>query len=293
MKVFVLGATGYVGSAVAQRLRDAGHTVVGLARSEEAAAALADRGDEVVRGDLLDLDALRAGASQADAVIDTAIAKDWTLPGEVLAKAATTIIDALPDGAPCILTTGAGLYGATSGEVITEDSPRNPLPMLAHLPAVEDLVLGAERIRGIVIRPTMVYGNGGSIAVTSQLDQVRQAGGAVYLDAGDQLLSTVHVEDLAELFVLALGAPGGTVLNGTDRPPITRRELAEALATASGVDGAARSISMAEASQILGPAAGMLTLSADIANDRARALGWTPSRIGLIADLTTGSYRTT
>ena len=165
MQVFLTGASGYIGSAVAQALRKAGHTVVGLARSEDQMRMLAARGLGGHRGDLRDPSALAEGVCIADAVIHASLSATPDAP-QVDRAAVRAILDELNQfNRPFIYTSGCWVLGNTGDSVADENTPLAPTPLVAWRPVVEQMVLDAARqgVQGIVLRPAVVYGRGGGL----------------------------------------------------------------------------------------------------------------------------------
>jgi nucleoside-diphosphate-sugar epimerase len=218
MKIFVTGTTGYIGGSVAARLVGLGHTVLGLVRSREKALLLKELGIDPVVGTLDDWGILSDAAQAADAVIHAASADH---PGSVL-----TLIGALERSAkPLIYTTGSGIVADSAGGeypssvIFTEDTYFEPVPF--RRPRVEMIRFVREAgiskgIRAVVICPTMVYGTGRGMQPDSdQLPKLialsQQLGAGVYFGKGLNRYSHVHIDDLVELYVLALDkAPAGS-----------------------------------------------------------------------------------
>ena len=283
MRVFVTGATGYVGTAVAEALRAAGHEVVGLARSDDAAARLAGAGCAALRGTLTDADVLARGAREADAVIHLA-ATGGADQAEVDTAAVRALLDALAgSGKPFLYTSGVWVLGPTGDVVADEDAPANPAALVAWRPALEREVVdaAARGIRSVVIRPGVVYGRGGGTP-GGFIASGRKKGVVRYVGDGRQRWPFVHVDDLAALYVLALDAPAGTVLNAAG-PSLPVREVAEAAARATGAR--AEAWPLEEARARLGPYADALALDQQVSAERARALGWRPSRPSVLEEL--------
>ncbi len=295
MHVFVTGATGYIGGAVATRLVRAGHQVTGLARTPEAARLLGRRGIAPVVGDLSDHDVLRRAAGAADAVVNagTSYGPDR---GDLERAAVRSMLTALSAGGTFLYTSDQLVYGDTGPEPADEDRPLNPPPFLTWRPRVEQDVLHADGVRAIVLRPVAVYGHGGNQLFPGWIDAARRRGHAPYVGTGARRWSLVHVEDVAEGYVSALDrAPAGAVLNLAAEPPVTLRDLAAAVADAAGVGGGAVSTPLEEVTDVFGPAAQMLD-TVDLVASPARArtrIGWTATRPGVLEDLRSGSYRTT
>jgi nucleoside-diphosphate-sugar epimerase len=279
VRVLVTGATGYIGAAVAAALAERGHAVVGTARSAAAAAALEARGHEAVRADLRDLDLLSGAAAACDATVHTAATQDEHM-GPVEQAAVRAMLAALAGSEkPFVYTSGVWIYGsAPPGRVLDEDSEPDPVGLLAWRPALEQEVLAAAAagVRTIVIRPGMVYGRGGG--PTNQFAGMAEAGVPRYVGDGENHWSLVHVEDLAELYLLALErAPAGTLVNGVSDPPLLVRDIAEAAATGAGLP-APQPWAFAEAALELDPDdADGVTRDHRISGERARSLlGWEP-----------------
>lgn len=287
MRVFVTGATGYIGTSVVEALRAAGHEVVGLARSDEAAARLETEGCAARRGSLADADVLARAAREADAVIHLA-ATGGADQAEVDAAAVRALLDALAgSGKPFLYTSGIWVLGPTGDAVADEDAPMNPAALVAWRPAVERAVVdGAARgIRSVVIRPGVVHGRGGGTP-GGFVASGRKKGVVRYVGDGRQRWPFVHVDDLAALYVLALDAPAGTVLNAAG-PSLPVREVAEAAARATGARAEAWPLEDARAR--LGPYADALALDQQVSADRARGLGWRPSRPSVLEELGGGA----
>ena len=279
MRILVTGATGYIGAVVAAVLAERGHAVVGTARSAAAEAELVALGQEAVRADLHDPETLARAAATCDATIHAAATQDEEM-GPVEQAAVHAMLAALAGtGKAFVYTSGVWIYGsAPPGGLLDEDSVPDPVGLLAWRPALESEVLAAAEagIRTIVIRPGMVYGRGGG--PLNQFAAMAEDGVPRYVGDGENHWSLVHVDDLAELYALALErAPAGTLVNGILGPPLRVRDLAEAAAAGAGLP-APRSWPFAEAALVLDPDdADGVTRDHRISGDRARALlGWEP-----------------
>jgi nucleoside-diphosphate-sugar epimerase len=207
MHVFVTGATGWVGSAVIEELRGAGHTVTGLARSETAGTALASAGIAVRRGSLEDLDSLRAGAAGSDAVIHTAFNHDFSRFAENGA-AEQSAIEALASALagtnrPLIVTSGIGLI--SPGRMATEDTVRDPNAVLPRNPESAADAAAARGVRVSVIRlAPSVHGTGDHGFVPIVIGLAREHGASAFAGDGNNLWPGVHRRDAARLYRLAL-----------------------------------------------------------------------------------------
>jgi nucleoside-diphosphate-sugar epimerase len=293
MKVFLTGATGYIGTAVAERLRGAGHEVSGLARSDEAAARLEAAGVTPVRGDFTNPAAVGSGARSANAVISMATTYD----PKVDAPAVDAILEALAgSNKPFIYTSGIWVNGDTGGIVVDESTPPEPVELVAWRKGVEDRVLAAagRGVRSVVIRPAIVYGRGGGIPAGFR-DTARTQGAARFVGTGQNRWPMIHVDDLADLYLLALDrAPAGTLLLAASGPAYPVKELAAAASRGAGRSGNTAEWPIEQARAELGSGyAEALTLDQQASSRRAEELlGWRPHRPGPIEDLESGSYAT-
>lgn len=305
MKVFLTGGTGYIGSVIAENLQQAGHQVLGLARSEASFAKLRSRSIEPYRGDLGDSASLLEGARRTDAVIHAGFIHDLeAYTPEEFAKAAKaeqdnvrTFIEVLSGtGKALIVTSGVGVFGDTGRRVYAEDTAFQAPPYLAWRQAVENEVLEAAHkdVRGMIVRPPMVYGRNGSIFPTMLLQAGRKAGIGLYIGTGENEWSTVHVEDLSALYVLALDkAPAGTLFHATAGKTVSIREIAEAVSRNIGAGGAIRSWPLEEAQQEFGMLANGVSANMRVSSDiTKRILGWQPVRPSILWEIEQGSYAT-
>lgn len=291
MKVFLTGATGYIGSAVAERLLAAGHEVVGLARSEEAARKLEAAGARPALGDLNDSDVISRAAREADGVIHAAATGDAGAP-EADAQAVAAILDALEGtNKPFIYTSGTWVLGDTNDRVADEETPLNPTPLVAWRPANEQLVLdGSGRgVRSIILRPGMVYGRGGG-SVGEMVESGKRKGTVRFVGTGENRWPLIHVDDLADLYLKALeNAPAGTLLLVASGPSMRVREIAEAASRAAGAEGRVESWPIEQARERLGFYADALVLDQQASGAKAeQLLGWTPRASSLLEELERG-----
>lgn len=296
MRVFVTGATGWVGSAVVPELLANGHEVVGLARSDASAAALAAADAASLRGSLDDLDLLREGAAAADGVIHLAFIHDFTRiadSGAVDRRAIETLVDALDgSGKPLLVTSGTGA-GGDVGHVTTEQDLGDPDGPGRHRLGGERAALaGVERgVRAIVVRlPPSVHGAGDHGFVPALVTAARAAGAAGYVGDGANRWAAVHRGDAARAYRLALeSAPAGTIVHAVGEEGVPTRAIAEAIGRGLGLPTA--SIAPAEAAERLGWIGGFFALDLPSSSARTRALlGWEPSGPTLLENLAGDSY---
>lgn len=299
MKAFVIGATGYVGRHVAAALKARGHDVTGSARSPANVAALEGAGIAALPGSLEDPGALAQAAAGFDVVVMAAM-----VPFEAEMAITQALLDACGRGATraFLFTSGTGVLsieardGAWSQYAFAEDDPfpfparHNRTVRIETEAMVRDAAGGG--LATYVIRPPLIFGNAGSIQVPQIFESARKTGAACYLGAGLNLYSSVHVEDLAEVYCLALekGVPGA--LYHTVGGEANFRQIAEAVAQVMGCG--TRALDYAAACELWGAVWVDLALavnSRSIAERTVRELGWVPRRPDLIEDIRSGSYR--
>jgi nucleoside-diphosphate-sugar epimerase len=351
VRVLVTGATGYIGAAAADALAAGGHQVLGLARSARSADALRERGIEPAMGDFGDPATLAEaiGESRPDAIVSTASvgassgdsAATFARDREAVRAMGTALAD---HGGTLVFTSGSAVFGVFNGGDATdtaygEDTPL-PLPRSVFAPSgvppllvagfgdamaarveTERAVLDHRGVRGIVVRPGLVYGRGGNSDITALISRARAAGRAGHWGSGGTLQSYVHVEDLAELYCLAVErAPHGAVLHGVVED-VSQRELAMAvnrkigageqterlsLEQMLGMNAVARlgltltrRLSVDASRKIAGtfpapPTAGSgisMSLNKRLTSDSTRQLvDWSPTRTAILRDIELGSY---
>jgi nucleoside-diphosphate-sugar epimerase len=296
MRVFVTGATGFIGSAVTAELLGNGHEVVGLARSDRSAAALEAAGAGVFRGSLEDTEGLNEAARNADGVIHTGYIHDFSPTANPASAAAV-------DGA-AIAAFGDALAGTGKPLVVAAGLPTGPgvtvtendeMPENPHYPRVSEraaVALAGRGVRVSVVRqPPSVHGPGDPHFVTALIGIARDKGLSAYVGDGANRWSAVHRLDAARLYRLALEqAPAGALLNAVGDEGVPFREIAEVIGR--HLDVPVKSVSAEEApghfpgafaifAQFDAPASSTLT---------RQRFGWRPEQPGLIADLDQGHY---
>ena len=293
MNVFVTGATGWIGSATVDELLAAGHKVAGLARSDDSAAALGAKGATALRGDLDDLDSLRRGATEADAVVHLANKHDWGNPdeGDRAERAAVEAMAAALTGTGRPFVVANGLSGVVAGRAALETDPG---PQESRGDS-ENLALSyVERgVRTVIVRfAPSVHGTGDWGFVSFLADAARRRGVSGYLGDGSTPWSAVHRSDAARLIRLGLEhAPGGTRMHAVAEESVPTRVIAEALGEALGLP--VTSIPEADADKHFGFVGAFFGLGMAASSARTRELlGWTPTGPTLVEDILAGAYGT-
>jgi nucleoside-diphosphate-sugar epimerase len=287
MRVFVTGATGFIGSAVVKELVGAGHQVLGMTRSDAGAKSLEAAGAQAHRGDLEDLESLRSGAAATDAVIHTAFRHDWSKFAEAceLDKRAIETIGAVLQGSsrPFIVSSGVGV---AQGRAATEDDP--PLPSSPSLPRVSEVTAVALMERGVhasVMRLPQVHDTVKQGLVTPLIAIARAKGVSAYIGDGHNRWPAAHVTDVASLYLLALEkGTAGARYHAVAEEGVALKDIATAIGT--GLNVPVLSISQEQAQEhfgFLGFFAGRDPLTSS-AQTRAK-LGWSPSGPTLLTDL--------
>ena len=322
MKILVVGATGYIGSATARGLSEDGHAVTGLARSDRAAGRLAAAGLPSRPGDFRDPPSLVRAVEAIDPEVVVAIASAGGGLGDAAAFSADRdAVQALAAamqgrGKTLVFTSGSAVFGVfAAGEraepAFPEDTPL-PLPRAVFAPAsagvadrfveghavaigarveAERAVLAAPGVRGVVIRPGNVWGYGGSVDIPKYIELARAHGVAPHWGPGETTQGYVHLDDVVDLFRLAIGRgrPGGIYHAVSEEA--SQRAMGLAIGRMLGVGSRTDSVSL-ETMDALGGVRGVrLSLNKRLDADRTRAeLGWAPKRLGVLADVEFGSY---
>jgi nucleoside-diphosphate-sugar epimerase len=299
MKIFMTGASGYIGGTVAESLIKAGHAVTGLARAENSAAKLRAHGIKAVRGELSAHSVVRNAARAADAVINCADAAD---PFVVAA-----IVEGLAGSGKAFLhTSGSSVVGdkaagKSSPKIHHEDTPSEPLPEKIQRVAVDRAVLAsaAQGVRSVVLCPCLIYGQGrganpDSIQIPSLIRQAVKSGIPRYVGEGQNIWSTVHIDDVASAYLLALeGARAGSYFY-IENGEASLKSIVESIARLLGGKRAAENWSIDEAIAEWGPQAAWFSLGGNsrVSAEKARKmLGWKPAGADLFHEIEQGWYR--
>jgi nucleoside-diphosphate-sugar epimerase len=295
MRAFLTGASGFIGSAVVQELLGAGHDVVGLARSDSSADALAAVGAEVHHGDLDDLDSLRAGAEASDGVIHLAYVHDFS-KFEENARVDQRAIEAIGEvlagsDRPLVIANGTLMLTA-DGRPATEEDGGDPAARLGRRLNEQVLLRLADRgVRSASLRlPPTVHGKGDHGFVPMIIGVAREKGVSAYVGDGSNRWPAVHRLDAASLFRLALEqAPAGTVLHGVGEEGVPVREIAELIAR--HLDLPVASVSAEQAPEHFGFLGAFIGADSPASSALTRArFRWQPTQPGLIEDLEQGHY---
>ena len=293
MRVFVTGATGFIGSALVRELIDAGHPVLGLARSDAGAQSLTAAGAQVQRGDLENLDSLRSGAAASDAVIHLAFIHDFSKfreNCEIDRRAIETLGDALAGSdRPLLVTSGLALIA--HGRLATENDP--PVPLSEQYPrAAEHTAAALEKrgVRSIVVRLPQVHDTKKQGLVSYGIQVARAKGSSAYIGEGLNRWAAVHVSDAAHLYRLALEkGHAGARYHAVDEEGVSARDIAEAIGR--GLKVPVVSLTPEQAAEHFGWLARFDALELQGSSAQTRQeLGWNPSGPTLLTDLGNMDY---
>jgi nucleoside-diphosphate-sugar epimerase len=294
MRVFVTGATGFIGTALTRELLDAGHKVLGLTRSEDGAKALAKAGAEVHRGNIDDLDSIRTGAAGADAVAHLAFNHDFSDFAKVCdtdRRVIETIGTALAGSDRLmVITSGTAMAARTPGKAATEDGPVLSSKQMPR--AISEETANSFKDRGVrvaIVRLPQVHDTRKAGLITYAVQIARQKGVVAYVGEGKNRWAAGHLSDTARLYRLALEKKASAVYHAVGEEGVASKDIAEAVA--QGMKLPTRSVTQEEALAEMGflghfaswdmPASSALT---------QKALGWTPTGTDLLTDLRNTDY---
>jgi nucleoside-diphosphate-sugar epimerase len=299
MKIFVTGASGHIGSAVVPELLNAGHEVIGLARSDESAEALEEKGVEVVRGSLDDLDIIASTSQRSDGVIHLAFRHDLMQSGD-MQSAANIDFEAVKKIGEALTGSGkpfVGVSGTLAMAFAGLDRTATENDTLPSGPRIDSenyaIGLSEQNVRSSVVRlaPTVHGPLDNSTGFVPTLIRIaREKGFAAYVDDGANRWPAVHEVDAARLFRLAAEkAPAGSRLHGVGDEGIAFKEIAETIGRNLNIP--AKSITKEEAAEHFGHLSGFVVLDDPSSNEITRKLlDWEPENPGLIADMDDGEY---
>jgi nucleoside-diphosphate-sugar epimerase len=292
MRVLVTGATGLIGGAVARRLKRCDYEVVGLARSETSAAKLSGEGFAIVHGDLSDEASVADAVHGVDAVVHAASPGDLNTAAYDKAAVRAIIGGLRGTSKRFVYTSGCLVYGSTGDTPATENSPLRAIELVRFREALEREILDAanDGIHPIVIRPGWVYGHRAGTAMM-MVEAAKEHGVARHVGDGQNRWTTVHADDLADLYALALErAPAGSVFNGVHGAATLLVEIARAASEAAGAGGHVKAWPLEEARSVLWAFADAIACDQVISGEKAeRELGWRPTHHSIVDELR--SYR--
>ena len=296
MKIFIVGGSGYVGSRVLEKLVARGDEVVALSRREASDDVLRTMGAQPLRGDVQEKSLIERQAAAADCTVWAAAFDPAELP---VLQAVVAALGAARKS--LVYTSGTAVIAKlTSGEhdeaIFAEDSPFTPPRFLEVRVAGEKIVLDGAAIgaRTMVVRPPLVYGNGGSTQIPALFDSAKRSGAVRYVGRGLNRWSFIHIDDLAALFVAAADRGIGGATYHAVAGEADFRGMAEAAGRAIGRPATGWPLAQAESDDGYGKFFAKIVLGSSSRTTSAlteKALGWTPQRRDLLEDIEFGSYR--
>ncbi len=294
MRVFVTGATGFIGTELVKELIEAGHQVRGLTRSDAGAEQLKQAGAEVHRGDLEDLDSLRSGATGVDAVVNLAFNHDFSKfaqNGEDERKAIEAMGSVLAPGKLLVVTSGVGLTSGRPGHVRTESDPPVSSASIPRQPEQTAKIAAERGVRVAIVRLPQVHDTRKQGLVVMLTQIARDKGVSAYVGDGANRWAAAPLKDVAHLYRLAVEqtGPGVTVYHAVQEEGVALREIAETLG--KGLNISTVSIDPEKAGEHFGWFAHFAGLDMPASSEWTRkTLGWEPTGPGLIENLTNMNY---
>ena len=294
MRIFVTGATGFIGTELVKELMEAGHTVRGLARSDAGAEQLKATGAEVHRGDLEDLDSLRSGAKGMDAVVNLAFNHDFSKfaqNGEDERRAIEALGSVLEPGKLLVVTSGTGLTSGGPGHMRTEADPPESSASIPRQPEETAKAVSERGVRVAIVRLPQVHDTRKQGLVPLLTQMAREKGVSAYVGDGANRWAAAPLKDVAHLYRLAVEktGPGVTVYHAVQEEGIAAKEIAETIG--KGLKVPVVSIPPEKAAEHFGWFAHFAGLDMPASSEWTRkTLGWEPTGPGLIEDLTNMKY---
>ncbi len=294
MRVFVTGATGFIGTELVKELIEAGHQVRGLARSDAGAEQLKAAGADVHRGDLEDLDSLRSGATGMDAVVNLAFNHDFSRfaqNGEDERKAIEALGSVLEPGKLLVVTSGTGLTSGGPGHVRTESDLPASATTIPRQPELTARAVAERGVRVAIVRLPQVHDTRKQGLVPLLTQTAREKGVSAYVGDGANRWAAAPLKDVAHLYRLAVEktGPGVTVYHAVQEEGVPAKEIAETIG--KGLKVPAVSIAPEKAAEHFGWFAQFAGLDMPASSEWTRqTLGWEPTGPGLIEDLTNMKY---
>jgi nucleoside-diphosphate-sugar epimerase len=295
MRVFVTGATGFIGTELVKELIAAGHQVRGLTRSEEGAEQLKAVGAEVHHGNLTDLDSLRSGATGMDAVVNLAFSHDFANFAQNAAdeiEAIKALGSVLEPGKLLVVTSGTALASGAPGTVRTENDPPVDMPTIPRRPEKAAREVAAERgLRVAIVRLPQVHDTRKQGLVPYITQAAREKGVSAYIGDGANRWAAAPLHDVAHLYRLVVENTGDgvSVYHAVQEEGVSMRDIAETIG--KGLKVPVASIAPEKAGEHFGWLAHFAAMDMPASSEQTRkAMGWEPTGAGLIEDLTNMNY---
>jgi nucleoside-diphosphate-sugar epimerase len=294
MRVFVTGATGFIGTELVKELIEVGHQVRGLTRSDAGVEQLKAVGAEVHRGDLTDLDSLRSGATGMDVVVHLAFSHDFSKFAQNAVdemKAIEALGSVMEPGKLLVVTSGVGLTSGEPGHVRTESDPPADSPAIPRRPEQVAQAVAEKGVHVAIVRLPQVHDTRKQGLVPLLTQTAREKGVSAYVGDGENRWAAAPLKDVAHLYRLVVEktGPGVTVYNAVQEEGVSAREIAETIG--KGLKVPAASITPEKAGEHFGWFAHFAALDMPASSEWTRkALGWEPTGPGLIEDLTNMKY---
>jgi nucleoside-diphosphate-sugar epimerase len=294
MRVFVTGATGFIGTELVKELIEVGHQVRGLTRSDAGVEQLKAVGAEVHRGDLTDLDSLRSGAMGMDVVVHLAFSHDFSKFAQNAAdeiKAIEALGSVMEPGKLFVVTSGVGLTSGEPGHVRTERDPPVDSPAIPRKPERAAQAVAERGVHVAIVRLPQVHDTRKQGLVPQLTQTAREKGVSAYVGDGANRWAAAPLKDVAHLYRLAVEktGPGVTVYNAVQEEGVSAREIAETIG--KGLKVPAVSIAPEKAGEHFGWFAPFAALDMPATSEWTRkTLGWVPTGPGLIEDLRNMNY---